>query len=308
VTTRETQPPLYLLAFDHRASFEEDLFGIEGSPDAAARARLAAAKQTIFAGYQLALARGAPPVSAGILVDEEVGAKVARAAKSGGHILAMPAELSGQDEFKFEYPDWDRHIDAFEPDYVKVLVRYNAEGDRDLNARQATRLKELSAWLAQRPRYQFLFELLVPPTAEQVQQLGSVEAFDHGRRPALVVQAVAELQRADVEPDVWKIEGLYRRQDCEEIAAQARIDGREHVRCIVLGRGADEAQVEEWLRVGAGADGFCGFAVGRTIWFEPLKALLAGEISPAVAEERIATRYLREIEVYATAALEARPV
>jgi len=88
----------------------------------------------------------------------------------------------------------------------------------------------------------------------------------------------------------------------------ARIDGREHVRCIVLGRGADEAQVEEWLRVGAGANGFCGFAVGRTIWFEPLKALLAGEISPAVAEERIATRYLREIEVYATAAVGARPV
>ncbi|MDP9325162.1 MAG: DUF2090 domain-containing protein, partial [Candidatus Dormibacteraeota bacterium] len=63
----------------------------------------------------------------------------------------------------------------------------------------------------------------------------------------------------------------------------------------------------EWLRVGAGAGGFGGFAVGRTIWFEPLKAMLAEEISAAVAEERIATRYLREIEVYDSAVVEAGP-
>jgi myo-inositol catabolism protein IolC len=306
VTTRDHQPPLYVLAFDHRASFQRDLFGIEGSPDAAAQAQIAAAKQTIFAGYQLALDRGAPPASAGVLVDEEFGAEVARSATAAGHMLAMPVELSGQAEFMFEYPDWDRHIDAFEPDYVKALVRYNPGGDPELNARQAARLRELSTWLAQRPRYRFLFELLVVPTPQQVEESGSVEAFDHGRRPALVVETLAELQQAGVEPDVWKIEGLYRREACEEIATQARAGGRAHVYCIVLGRGADERQVEEWLRVGAGAHGFCGFAVGRTIWFDPLKAMLAGEISPAVAEERIATRYLREIEVYDAAAMEAR--
>lgn len=303
---RDLDEPLYLLAFDHRGSFQADLFGIEGPPGPAARAQIRRAKQTIFAGFKLALARGAPPESAGVLVDEEFGADVARTAKLHGNILAMPVELSGQAEFVFEYPDWETHIDVFQPDYVKVLVRYNPRGDAGMNARQAARLRRLGEWLAQRAQYRFLFELLVPPTAEQLRQPGGQDAFDHGLRPTLVLEAIAMLQGAGVEPDVWKIEGLDRREDCERVAAQARSGGRDHVRCIVLGRGADEDQVERWLRVGAAADGFNGFAVGRTIWLDTLRTMLAGEIVRAAAAERIAERYLREIDVYRSAAAEAR--
>lgn len=297
--------PLYVLAFDHRGSFEKDLFGIEGPPDDAARARIVAGKQTIFAGYQLALTRGAPPASAGVLVDEEFGADVARAARAGDHILAMPVELSGQAEFVFEHEDWPAHVDAFRPDYVKVLVRYNPAGDGELNSRQAARLQELSRWIGRHDEYLFLFELLVPPTPVQLQASGDTEAFDRKIRPDLVVQALTELQQAGVEPDIWKIEGLYQREDCEKIATQARMD-RDDVRCIVLGRGADEELVEKWLRIGAGARGFAGFAVGRTIWFDALKAMLAGEIDAAAAEDRIAERYLREIDVYQSAAVEGQ--
>jgi myo-inositol catabolism protein IolC len=298
--------PLYLLAFDHRGSFQEDLYGIEGPPDEPATARIAAGKQTIFAGYRLALTRGAPPTSAGVLVDEQFGAAIARAARAAGHVLAMPVEHSGHTEFAFEYEDWAAHIEAFQPDYVKVLVRHNPAGDRESNGRQAEKLRELSRWLRGREEYRFLFELLVPPTPQQLEAAGDTEAFDRSVRPALVAQAIAELQQAGVEPDVWKVEGLYRREDCDRVATQAQIDGVD-VRCIVLGRGADEKLVERWLRVGAATRGFAGFAVGRTIWFDALKAMLDGEIDAAEAEERIAARYLREIEVYRSAAIEGQP-
>src|SRR5262249_61550760 len=89
-------------------------------------------------------------------------------------------------------------------------------------------------------------------------------------RPGLMVAAIHELQDGGVEPDVWKIEGLERREDCERIVAAARRGGREHVGCIILGRGEDETKVREWLTTAARVPGFIGFAVGPTDFWERL--------------------------------------
>jgi myo-inositol catabolism protein IolC len=293
---------LFIVAFDHRGSYESGLYGIKGEPAANDLARLTHGKEVIYEGFLAALNGGAPVGATGILVDEELGAGVARAAKKAGTTLAMPAEESGQEEFQLQYgDDFGSHIDAFDPDFVKVLVRYNPDGDRELNARQAARLRSLGAWLSDHHRH-FLFELLVPPTLEELETAGSTEDYDHSLRPPLVVRAIAELQEAGVEPDVWKIEGLDTEADCASVARQARRGGREHVRCIVLGRGADEERVDRWLRVGARAEGFTGFAIGRTIWWDPLRSMLAEEIDRAAAIAEIAARYLRAIDVYLEAA------
>ena len=53
-----------------------------------------------------------------------------------------------------------------------------------------------------------------------------------------------------------------RRADCESVADLARSGGRDSVVCVVLGRGADEPKVIEWLKVAAPVHGFDGFAVG----------------------------------------------
>ena len=83
-------------------------------------------------------------------------------AKERGLLLAMPVEKSGQDEFDFQYgDDFGAHIEEFDPDFSKVLVRYNPDGDAEMNARQTERLKRLSDWLHEHDR-KFLFELLVP--------------------------------------------------------------------------------------------------------------------------------------------------
>jgi myo-inositol catabolism protein IolC len=293
---------LYILAMDHRGSFEKDLLGLTGPPSDADHERIADAKQVIFEGFLQARARGAPREAAGILVDEQFGAAVAGAARAEGAILAMPVERSGEREFKLEYgDDFGAHIEAFDPDFSKVLVRYNPQAEDDSNGRQLRRLAELSTWLRGHDR-QFLFELLVPPTQEELEEIGGVDSYDHRLRPQLVIWAIAEMQAAGVEPDVWKIEGIDRRDDCERISAQARSGGRDDVRCVVLGRGADQARVDHWLREGARASGFCGFAIGRTIWYDGLKAMLAGEADRSATAAEICRRYLAAIEVYETAA------
>jgi myo-inositol catabolism protein IolC len=291
--------PLYLMAFDHRGSFEHDLFGAtEPVPDKV-RDGIISVKKIIFDAHEHARAAGAAASASGVLVDEEFGADVARQAKAEGIPLAMPVERSGQEEFEFQYgEDFGAHIEAFDPTFAKVLVRYNPEGDAELNKRQAGRLARLSQWLGERNR-KFLFELLVPATAAQLGKFdGHQRDYDRRLRPKLVIDTIAALQAGGVEPDIWKIEGLDAAADCEAVVAQARTGGRDGVKCIVLGRGADEPQVIEWVRIGASVDGFDGFAVGRTLWEEALKDFLAGKASREQAVDRIAARYRDVIDAY----------
>jgi myo-inositol catabolism protein IolC len=259
------------------------------------------AKTLIWEGFQRAIEEGAPKAYAGILVDDQYGPDVARAAKAGGYKLAMPAEKSGQNEFDFQHGEqFGEKIEEFDPDFVKVLVRYNPEGDREMNERQSVRLRRLSEWLHERHR-KFLFELLVPAEAAQLESVGGdADRYDTELRPQLMLTAIRELQDAGVEPDIWKIEGLDDREACNEIAKLARREGRDRVSCVVLGRGASDAKVDEWLRAGAGLDGYVGFAIGRSIFAESVKAYAADPegFDREAAVEKISANYRRFIDVY----------
>jgi myo-inositol catabolism protein IolC len=295
--------PLYMLSFDHRGSFKHELLGIDGEPTEQERIRVSSLKTLIYEGLRRAIAEGAPRERCGLLVDEEFGADIARSARGERLALAMPVERSGQDEFDFEYGEtFGAHVEMFDPDFAKVLVRYNPEGDARLNRRQTARLVYLSQWLAARSRA-LLFELLVPATANQRNRVGGdVRAYDRDLRPDLVVRAIAQLQDAGVEPSIWKIEGMEAREDCEKIIEQAQTGGRDHVRCVVLGRGASLDQVAHWLQEAAPVTGYVGFAIGRTIWLEALSQHVSGRRTSDEAIEEIATNYRRMIDVYASAA------
>jgi len=291
--------PLYVLPFDHRGSFQTGMFGWKGPLSPEQTAQIAAAKAVIYDGFKAAVAGGVAKERAGILVDEQFGAAILRDAAKQGYITAAPAEKSGQDEFDFEYGEaFAQHIEAFNPTFCKVLVRYNPEGDKVVNARQTERLRRLSEYLHRTNRL-YMFELLVPATPEQLQQLGGDrQRYDSERRPALMVRAIQELQDHGVEPDVWKIEGLDRRDDCVQVAETARRDGRGEVGCIVLGRGEDEQRVYTWLTTAAGVPGFIGFAVGRTTFWDPLIAWREQKSSRDGAVAEIARRYRQWVEIF----------
>jgi myo-inositol catabolism protein IolC len=292
--------PLYILAFDHRTSFQRKLFGIAGAATPDERRRMVEAKRMILDGL-LAAGDAAPAGTIGALTDEEHGAAAAREAKARGLLLAMAAEKSSVPEFDFEHgEEFGRHIEGFEPDFVKILARYNPEGDRELNRRQAERLARLSDWLAPRTT-KYLFELIVPPEAHQL--ASGAERYAAEQRPELVVASIGELQAAGVEPDIWKVEGLGSAVDCEQVANAARAGGRDAVGCVVLGAGADEATVAHWLRQAASVDGFIGFAIGRTIFWNPLSAWLAGRSDRETAVRAIAANYRATVELYTGAAV-----
>jgi len=288
-----TMKELLILAFDHRSSFIEKLFGIKGrAPTAQENEAVCDYKRNIFEGFKLAVAKGVPKDIAGLLVDEEFGANIAREARAEGYNLAMPVERSGQEEFDFEYGgEFRKHIEAFDPDYTKVLVRYNPEGDGDMNERQLSRLKVLSEYLHAKKR-PFLFELLVPATKEQLAKVGeSKEQYDAEVRPKLMVMALSDIQRAGVEPEIWKLEGTEKESDALALVKQAQAGGR-NAGVITLGRGESKEMVQKWLTTGAKIKGIIGFAVGRTIFWDPLVELRAGKIGRDVAIDKIAQNYL----------------
>ena len=276
------------------------MFGWQGDLTPEQTVEIAAAKQVIYDGFKAAIAAGAPKEKGGILVDEQFGATILRDAKSNGFATACPAEKSGQDEFDFEYgEDFARHIEKFHPTFCKVLVRFNPAGDPVLNQRQTARLKKLSDYLHSQSESRFMFELLVPAEPTQLDQLkGDKKAYDLELRPKLMVQTITQLQAAGVEPDVWKIEGLDRREDCEKIVMAAHHGGRDQVGCIILGRGENDQKVHDWLTIASGVKGFIGFAVGRTDFWEPLVDFRAQKITRDAAVAEIARRYLKFVAIF----------
>jgi 5-dehydro-2-deoxygluconokinase len=297
--------PLYILPFDHRGSFQTEMFGWTGALTPEQTAQIAATKQVIYDGFKSAIAAGAPIDKAGILVDEQFGAAILRDAATMGYFTACPVEKSGQEEFDFEFgEEFGKHIEAFHPTFCKVLVRYNPEGDKALNVRQASRLRRLSDYLHGETRSLFMFELLVPrPNAQLERFKGDKGAYDLEIRPQLMLRAIEELQNALVEPDVWKVEGLDRRRDCQNIVAAARRNGRRNVGCIVLGRGEDDLKVRKWLTTAADTPGFIGFAVGRTSFWDPLIAWRRGQITREAAVGVIAHRYQEFVGIFEERAL-----
>jgi myo-inositol catabolism protein IolC len=299
---------LYILAFDHRGSFQKKMFGIEGDPTPEETKTITDAKRLIFEGMELAVERGVDAAATGVLIDEQFGGDVPGLANEHGLRLAMPVEKSGLDEFDFEYgADFGGHIESFDPHFSKVLVRYNPDGDAELNRRQLGRLKELADWLHERDR-KFLFELLVPAEPGQLEAVGGdSERYDAELRPELMRRAIEDIQDFGIEVDIWKIEGVDAREDAEMLARQTRTGaGRENVVCVLLGRGASEAKVDHWLQQAAPVDGFVGFAIGRSIWWDALKGFLGGDLERRAAAEQVADNYLRFVRVYDDAESGAR--
>ena len=291
---------LYFLAFDHRGTLTKGLLGVEGrSPNSDEVARVSSMKNIIFDGFLEAKNHGIEGGDPAILVDEAFGLQVQEKAKEMGIKFAAPVEKSGQKVFDFEYGDeFGEKIKEVNADFVKILVRWNPNDDADTRQIQGERIKKLSDWLDENER-KFLLEFLVPASEQQLESVGGDQArYDSEIRPGLAVQVVEEMRERGADPDIWKIEGLDTTDDCENVSKVIKDGGREDVIAVVLGRGANDEKVNEWLRAGSSVDGYKGFAIGRSIFWNSLKGWHAGEKSRDEAVSEIANSYLSFISVY----------
>jgi len=289
----------FVLAIDHRNSFRrwlatlgftpQEFAGVASLAKGVALDSLAAARPTLH-----------PDECAMLLIDEEYGSVAIERAGLLGVPTVVPVERSGQSELIFEHGDsyWKR-FRATGANNVKVLIRYNPDGDAGVNERGRLRLAEL-ARRAEADGVDVMLELLVPPTVQQLETCGGSESrYDDILRPDLVLRGMEEIAGVGVRPRWWKVEGY---KDVVVAGRIAQLGAQiSSAGCLVLGRGADPALVEQWVRVAALAGGFAGFAVGRTIWTAPLGELLSRRIDREEAVAQIASGYLAIAEAFRNA-------
>jgi myo-inositol catabolism protein IolC len=291
---------LFILAVDHRASLERDLYKLTSAPTPAQAERIAADKLLVYQGLLKASSEISAVAQPGILIDEHYGAGVAElAGNTGGQInLSMPVEKSGQDWFAFEYGDrWQEHASLYNTSHTKVLVRDNPAYNAADREQQAELVAQVSTWAAANGR-PLILELLVPATPADLQTVdGDTARYDAEVRPRLTIDVITFLQDRAVRPALWKVEGLDRHDDAVAVVATAqRLDAS--ARCIILGRHASHEQLDRWLQIAAPVDGFVGFAIGRSIWWDALHSHLRHFSTAAEVVQRVRDNYLEFARYY----------
>ena len=253
---------LYILAFDHRGSFQKKMFGIEGQPTPEDVERISDAKSVIFEGFIKARSTtGAPRDAAGMLVDEQFGADLARRGEEGGRDPrdARREERAGRVRLRVRRRLRRAHR-GVRPDLHQGPGPLQPRGRRrDEHAPARASSRGLARGSTNSDR-KFLFELLVPAEPAQLESVGGDEERYDTRGPSGpdARRDPDGARGAASSPDIWKIEGLDRREDCEAVAELTRSGGRDNVACVVLGRGADDKAVDHWLKQGAGVPGTSG--------------------------------------------------
>jgi myo-inositol catabolism protein IolC len=287
---------------DQRGWLEREIARLlPAATKAEVRERVCQTKRLAFAGFRHAIGNGVDRQEVGVLVDEEYGAEIARQAAAEGILLSVPMERADCDVLELEYGDHAlEHVKAISPDLPKLLIRHNVAGDQADNAEQLRRLLHIGRLLADNGR-KLLLELLVPPTAAQLQSCGGdMRRYDEEVRPGLTIRAVEDIRGYGVPVNIWKIEGMYSKEDTAAVGF-ACTSGAES-KCLVLGRNAPWGDVERWLRNAASSPGYDGFAIGRTIWLPAVSGVLLGQIGEDEAIDQIAQSYLRAVRCYQQAA------
>jgi myo-inositol catabolism protein IolC len=255
---------IYMLAFDHEVQFDE-VFVTGATPTAEERDLIRQVKKVVFKGVQEAVKDGVPIENAAVLVDVLYGADVADEAHESGIAYSMPVDppVGGV----ILPANWQEHLKRYRPTWAKPLLWYNVEGDRDKNAGQIERTKVLQDWLHNNDQ-KLLLEILVPAEPHQVEATGGDQTrYEAEYLPKLITAAMEEIYSAGIRPEVWKVEGVPTVEGSRAIGEVATATGAE---CLVLGRAADAATVSQWLSLAGSTDGYRGFAVGRTIWQQPV--------------------------------------
>lgn len=295
--------PLFILAFDHRSTFAQHMFNTKISAMSLSQVDLVREyKKIIFESFNKATQTVVPLAYGAILVDEQFGDEILRQAKSKGITTILTVEKSGQTEFDFEYgQDFADHIEKYKPTFVKVLIKYNPEDENDLKIRQQAKLKVLSDYCHAHD-HKFLLEALVIPTPSQLAEFeNNQDSYDLSLRPTLTVKMIAQFQSMGIEPDIWKLEGLDKEDDYKMVVNQIKSNNRNGVGLVILGRGASEEKVEDWIRIGAKIEGVVGFAVGRTIFWDSIVAYKNSEKTRDETIEAIAGNFERFYSVFKNA-------
>lgn len=281
---------LYILPFDHRSTFRKGLFGWDEPLNKKQTKKIEEIKKIIWQAFLKVHLKSRYKDCLGVLVDQQFGSDILKQAQKLGVITILTTEKSGQKIFDFEYgSDFGRQIKKVKPDYAKVLVRYNPS-NRNENIIQLKRLKKLNDFCKQN-NYGFLFELLVPATESQLRHFKSKLKYDQLSRPKYTAKAIEEIRNFGIEPDIWKLEAMEKKEDWPKVIKTIKKNNIKDFKIVVLGRAAPEKVVKMWLKKASGFEEIFGFAVGRTIFYNILEKYVDEKITKKQAIDKIAKNY-----------------
>jgi len=244
-----------------------------------------------------------PKSEAAVWTDSDLGESILLRARGMNLNTMMSVERARVAEFRFEDAlGFSERMSNLDVTYAAARVPYNPGEESMVNEAQQRKLRRLSE-IARSSSPGLTLELIMRPTQAQLDQSGSVEAWDTDVRPSLIVQAIHELQDAGVEPDLWALRGINNTAAMATATAQAQVDDRKVGVLFTLGEGSPgEMELDQDLiNLAARTPGCRGIVFGPAIYADHLRAYNDEEIDRDEASVRIAERYNAAYTSYAAA-------
>lgn len=273
---------VYMLAADHRWQWEE-FCDARSIP----RDRIRDVKRLAYDAFLLAREQSpAARDSGALLIDEQYSSAVIADAMRAGLAVGTPAEKAGAIPLAWATEPFTA---ALTGSFVKVLARHRDDADPAVQEEQWRKLEALQTWCraAHKP---FVLEVLVARAQEPE------DVFEASGRPAMLAGFIAEAYRRGLTPEFWKIEGTLAPEGARTI--DAAIAANPACRQIILGKAAELSTIDRWFAACAGSATASGFAIGRSVFWEPSAAFLTGKIDGGEAIAAIADTYLKLVDAW----------
>ena len=275
---RPQWPELFVLAYDHRAQFE-DLARQAGADGA----RLPGLKQLLNAVVADVERDPGCEGRMGVLIDGRIGEAALHDATGRGWWLGRPIERPGSRPLRFDgthslatqLVHWPRE------QVVKCLVFYHPDDAAALRAEQDEWLQQV--WEATRASGHELLLEVIPPK----------DMLAPGDTGEAVLRAIRHFYDIGLKPEWWKV-GTMAARHWDALDALVRERDQYCRGAVILGL----SQPVEQLIAGfaeARAPLVKGFMIGRTVWAGPSLAWLKGEIDDAGLQAQVAANFRRLI-------------
>lgn len=260
---RKQWQQLFIFAFDHRGQLFE--LAQQGGADSKRISELKLLFVQAVERVERDLQQRGVAANVGLLADQRFGQDALNAATGRGWWVARPVERQGSRPLAFEHGrSIGSNLIAWPKEQIiKCLVQYHPDDEPLLRLEQEAQIRGLYE-ASQVSGHELLLEIIPPK--------------DHpSTYPDVLYRAIKRLYNLGIYPAWWKIESP---SAAEWQQLDALIEERDpYCRGVVLlGLNAPIEALAEGFRNASASTTCRGFAVGRTIFQEPSRAWLAGEI------------------------------
>lgn len=280
---RKAWKQLFIFAFDHRGQLVE--LAQKGGRELKAIGQLKQLFIQAVERVEADLREQGIAADVGLLADQRFGQDSLNAATGRGWWVARPVEVQGSRPLAFEHGrSIGSNLIAWpQEQIIKCLVQYHPDDEPLLRLEQEAQLKGLYQ-ASQASGHELLLEVIPPKDLP-------------GAHPDVLYRALKRLYNLGIYPAWWKIET----QSAEDWKRLDELIEARDPYCrgvVLLGLNAPAAALAEGFRQAADSRTCRGFAVGRTIFHEPSRAWLAGEIDDETLIRRVQATFVELIDAW----------